>query len=554
MTKTHTVRGDVGMDGSATTSLTERTRLQISRAFVNKTSKEANAQSPLFEQLLNLSFTVQPRPEKQPQVADAPSPKSSSTDRDDNHSNKMEDEKDDASPAASSPVAQVAPLIVDNPLAFKSDQPLAEQKTEDLQLKTTDTVSSKVTEQLSAPPVNLDASQQLPFRVDEQIVVANTHDTDTAISTATTPTNSNVLGSNTASLNASEDTSNKKVEVVAPKTDDVSANLSQEVSEDSKKEPDANTVTKAQDTLAAVKPQSASAHRDEGDDRRGDRREKWFEHKNAAVDGAEPDRATAFEGTNAVQENADPTQAQPTDASQSLPPAAPTAGVWPVDSTTAPPIALPVTVSLIVQSASPSTPSVTEQPTSSPGTVSSVTSAPTRNVGNQTGKSNSNETVTEPGLSQQERVRVIQRIARSFNRISTEGGSISLRLHPEHLGSVSVQVRLEGRSLSARLSTETTAARDAIMQDLPALRQRLADQGFDVTKFQVDVAGNGADASFAQTGGQSQFGQSEDRSSSGQTDYRRVSAMQESRAATTRQIVPGTTLTWQSNTGIDLQA
>lgn len=117
-----------------------------------------------------------------------------------------------------------------------------------------------------------------------------------------------------------------------------------------------------------------------------------------------------------------------------------------------------------------------------------------------------------------------------------------------------MQVRLEGRSLSARLSTETSAARDAIMQDLPALRQRLADQGFDVTKFQVEVAGNGADASFAQSNSQSQFSQSDNRSPGSQTDYRRVAAMREARAATVRQLSPSMNVQWQPSSGIDLQA
>jgi flagellar hook-length control protein FliK len=186
--------------------------------------------------------------------------------------------------------------------------------------------------------------------------------------------------------------------------------------------------------------------------------------------------------------------------------------------------------------------------------TNTLSAAPSRPVGSQTAKTNAKEKATEPALSQQERVRVIQRIARSFNRISSEGGTINLRLHPQHLGSVNVQVRLDGRALSARLSTETTAARDAIMQDLPALRQRLADQGFDVTKFQVDVAGNGADASFAQSNGQSQSGQSENRSNGPQIDYRRVAANREARAATTRQLQPTSSLPSQSGAGIDLQA
>ncbi len=91
------------------------------------------------------------------------------------------------------------------------------------------------------------------------------------------------------------------------------------------------------------------------------------------------------------------------------------------------------------------------------------------------------------------------------------------------------------------------------MADLPALRQRLADQGFDVTKFQVDVAGNGADTTFAQTNGDSQSRQYENRSSGSQADYRRLAANRESRMAFARQAPPSAAATAMSGAGIDLQ-
>ncbi len=108
------------------------------------------------------------------------------------------------------------------------------------------------------------------------------------------------------------------------------------------------------------------------------------------------------------------------------------------------------------------------------------------------------------GLSQQERVRLVQRIARSFNRLSPTGGQINLRLHPPHLGSLSVQVKLEGRDMTAKLSTETAAAREVILENLPALRSRLAEQGFEVSQFQVEVAGGGADTLLGNGHGQTE--------------------------------------------------
>lgn len=97
-------------------------------------------------------------------------------------------------------------------------------------------------------------------------------------------------------------------------------------------------------------------------------------------------------------------------------------------------------------------------------------------------------------LTQQERVQLVQRVARSFSRLSADGGQISLRLHPPQLGSLNITIRIEGRSMSAKLQTETAAARDEIVDSLPILRQRLAEQGVDVQQFQVELAGQPADA------------------------------------------------------------
>jgi len=508
----------------------------------------------LFEQLLNLSFTVQRPPDRQPALPDSSVPERSSDDGDKKDAAKVGEEKDDEPTVAIATLTQAVPLIAEKTIKLESDQPVAETKTEDGMLKTADSGVTKVNEQLTATASDSGSTVQLSVKGDEQVVVADTHVTDPQVDKTTDVTDSKLEDSTTASRSPIDDSSSKKVTSTATKLDDTNAKQPQELTEKNEKEPNESTVTKAQHEIA-VEPQRANTHKEDRDNRRGDRREKWFELKDEAIGANTFEHPNESSGSNPIQENADPAKAQSTEAlPQPLTLAAPTTIAPPLDPTIASPVALPASLSIVPQGSSASTPTPTATSTSSPESTNSVISAPSRPVANQTAKSNSKEGVTEPGLSQQERVRVIQRIARSFNRISSEGGTINLRLHPEHLGSVSVQVRLEGRSLSARLSTETTAARDAIMQDLPALRQRLADQGFDVTKFQVDVAGNGADASFAQSNGQSQFGQSENRSSGAQTDYRRVAANREARAATIRQLSPVTNLNWQSNASIDLQA
>ncbi|MCA9133190.1 MAG: flagellar hook-length control protein FliK, partial [Planctomycetales bacterium] len=129
-------------------------------------------------------------------------------------------------------------------------------------------------------------------------------------------------------------------------------------------------------------------------------------------------------------------------------------------------------------------------------------------------------------LTQHERVRLVQRISRSFARLGPTGGSINIKLHPPQLGALNVQVRMEGRSMTAKLSTESAAARDAILDSLPVLRGRLADQGFEIANFQVEVADNNADAANSGNQQETPFGQP-GQSGSGQrspVDYRRLAA------------------------------
>ncbi len=63
--------------------------------------------------------------------------------------------------------------------------------------------------------------------------------------------------------------------------------------------------------------------------------------------------------------------------------------------------------------------------------------------------------------------------------------------------------------MSAKLTTESQAAREVIMESLPQLRTRLAEQGYDVVQFTVDVASDSAtmDNQSGQGTGQSGAGQ-----------------------------------------------
>ena len=91
------------------------------------------------------------------------------------------------------------------------------------------------------------------------------------------------------------------------------------------------------------------------------------------------------------------------------------------------------------------------------------------------------------GLTEADRVRFVQRVANAFHSIGDNGGEIRLRLSPPELGALRIELSVRDGVLSARMETETSAARNLLLDNLPALRDRLADQNIKVERFDVDV-------------------------------------------------------------------
>ena len=145
----------------------------------------------------------------------------------------------------------------------------------------------------------------------------------------------------------------------------------------------------------------------------------------------------------------------------------------------------------------------------------------------RTASANASESPDQPReITQQERVRLVQRVARSFSRLGPDGGQVTLKLNPPQLGVLNVSIKIEGQTMTARLQTETTAARDVIIDNLPVLRDRLSEHGIEVEKFQVEV---GQQEDLASGSGQSgnAFGNNGDSQQNSSTapaevDYRRL--------------------------------
>jgi flagellar hook-length control protein FliK len=106
-------------------------------------------------------------------------------------------------------------------------------------------------------------------------------------------------------------------------------------------------------------------------------------------------------------------------------------------------------------------------------------------------------------------------VARAFHTANERGGTLQLRLSPPELGSLHMELSVQDGVMTASLETETAAARRVLLDHLPALRDRLAEQNIRVERFDVDVRRDGTegqtDPRATRDGGQPQQGHREPR-------------------------------------------
>jgi flagellar hook-length control protein FliK len=68
--------------------------------------------------------------------------------------------------------------------------------------------------------------------------------------------------------------------------------------------------------------------------------------------------------------------------------------------------------------------------------------------------------------------------------------SARLKLYPEHLGELKVDIRIEDGAAEVHFATTTPQAREAIENSLPRLRELFAEQGIQLTRTDVDAGSN----------------------------------------------------------------
>jgi flagellar hook-length control protein FliK len=99
---------------------------------------------------------------------------------------------------------------------------------------------------------------------------------------------------------------------------------------------------------------------------------------------------------------------------------------------------------------------------------------------------------TGGGVNTIDRARFVQRVASAFQVAGDQGGEIRLRLSPPELGSLQMQISVKQGVLSATIQADNTTAQQVLLDSLPDLRDRLAQQDIRIDRFDVGLMGQGS--------------------------------------------------------------
>lgn len=145
-----------------------------------------------------------------------------------------------------------------------------------------------------------------------------------------------------------------------------------------------------------------------------------------------------------------------------------------------------------------------------------------------------------------DRARFVQRVANAFRSAQQNDGQIQMRLSPPELGSLKIEIAVRNGVLSANLEAETPDARRVLLDNLPALRQRLAEQDIRIDKFEVDIR---------QEGGQQQ-GQAEAQQQQTEQQSQRAAARNRIRTSPVNEVITARVsrgVTKDTNSGLDVR-
>ena len=138
-----------------------------------------------------------------------------------------------------------------------------------------------------------------------------------------------------------------------------------------------------------------------------------------------------------------------------------------------------------VASTTSPTASTTETVAGAGRTLGTLLASKATNAASGTNETPASETPTV------DRARFVQRVGGAIRSAQNRDGQIQLRLSPPELGTLRINIIMNEGVLTAHLETETAAARAVLLDNLPALRERLAEQDIRIEKFDVNVGQEG---------------------------------------------------------------
>jgi flagellar hook-length control protein FliK len=89
--------------------------------------------------------------------------------------------------------------------------------------------------------------------------------------------------------------------------------------------------------------------------------------------------------------------------------------------------------------------------------------------------------------------RFVSRVSKAIQTAQERGGTLQLRLSPPELGTMRLELSIENGAMTAALETENSVARQVLLDHLPSLRERLAEQNIRIERFDVDVRQDASD-------------------------------------------------------------
>lgn len=124
-------------------------------------------------------------------------------------------------------------------------------------------------------------------------------------------------------------------------------------------------------------------------------------------------------------------------------------------------------------------------------------------------KSSSTPQQSNP-VDTRQQIRMVNRVARAVES-TPPGQPVRIRLNPPELGALRIEIRIDKGAMTAKIEAETEVARQLLTENLPQLKERLAESNITIEKFEIELLGKETTGD-----GQNHSSSAEDRQAQGE--------------------------------------